>query len=102
MDSELYEVNCRGRFVLKPEYYDELRRFYFIAPKFIDKETLQETGWWRNLFNENTAYVVSYCEKCRCQRIHHVLNREFELDNQGKWRITGFSFICDFCKEEAE
>lgn len=93
MDSELYEVNHHGRFVLKPE----LRRLNFIAPKYIDKETLQESGWWHGLFNDETAYIVTFCERCRIQRVHSVLKRELEQDNNGKWRITGFSFICNIC-----
>ena len=98
--NEINEINHGNRSLIKPDYPQRPIGHYFIAPKYIDKLTLLDTGWWRGLFKNNDGYVVTFCKRCRCQRTHRVLKREYEQDCQGKWRVKGFSFICDFCSKK--
>ena len=99
MDNGRYEIDTQGKFMLKPEYRPKPKiTGCLINPKFIDKQTLVDNGWWGGLFGKN-PYVVSFCDKCQCQRVHYVVDKEWDQDDNEKWRITGFLFFCGVCKE---
>jgi hypothetical protein len=55
--------------------------------KYVDKEILKATGWFYGL--KTTNYIVSYCEKCECQRIHYFVQDCFNK----------ILFECSFCEE---
>lgn len=59
----------------------------FMTYKYVEKKVLKDTGWIYGL--KRTRYIVSYCEVCRCQRVHYYVRDCF----------SKILFECSFCKE---
>ena len=55
--------------------------------KYVEKKILKDTKWIYGL--KKSGYIVSYCEKCECQRIHYYV----------KDCYSKILFECSFCKE---
>jgi hypothetical protein len=57
--------------------------------KVVRKQVLDDNRWF-NVYKGSV--VVSYCERCGCQRTHMCMDTLWKDD--GLW----FVLVCDFCR----